>query len=302
MTRRPVSLSQPCRIVRSVSGEGHPIHGALFEPECNENRKVVVLHSHGTLGNFYFNPFLDEFARFYCENGISFLSFNHQTHDSIAESEINGKLEYIGGSISKFSSCLDDFDSLRNLLAEIGYESFIMQGHSLGCERVVFDRRNTSKNWPLILLAPVNSYATQRAWCAKRLGLTIEELTESILANPSRNLRNEIYGSPSSNPEWDYNIPIFENAYLSFIQSEAFCYFSPERTVLESIDESLIVFSKNDAFHSFYDGDLQHFFRTVSGEGSKFLALDCDHDFKGKMQIVCETCVEFIKERTGAFD
>lgn len=302
MTRPPASLSHPCRIVRSATRDGHPIHGALFEPECEADRKVVVLHSHGTLGNFYFNPFIDEFAKSYCENGISFLSFNHQTHDAIAESEINGRLEYIGGSISEFPSCLDDFEAMRNLLAEIGYEHFVLQGHSLGCERVLFDRRNAAKSWPIILLAPVNSYETQRAWCAERLGLTIDELTKAILTNPSGTLRYDIYGSPSLDLEWDYCIPIYEKAYLSFVQSEAFSYFSPERTVLKSIDNALVIFSKNDAFHSFYDGDLQDFFAAVLGKGSDILALDCNHDFQGKLRIVCDACVDFIKKRTDAFD
>jgi len=302
MTRRSASLSRPCRLVRSVSGGGHPIHGALFEPELGENRGVVVLHSHGTLGNFYFNPFIDEFARFYCENGISFLTFNHLTHDAMAESEINGKLEYIGGSVSDFSSCLDDFEALRDFLGEIGYQHFIMQGHSLGCERVILDRQKASKSWPVILLAPVNSYATQHAWCTERLGLTVNELTERILTNPSDALRTDIYGSPSSDPEWDYHIPVFESAYLSFVQSEAFFYFSPERTSLTSIDEALVIFSKKDAFHSLYDGDLQDFFRSVVGVGSKFKAFDCNHDFEGRMNSVCEACVAFVKERTGVFD
>lgn len=302
MTRRSASLSRPCRLIRSMSRDGHPIHGALFEPELGENRGVVVLHSHGTLGNFYFNPFIDEFARFYCENGISFLTFNHLAHDAIAESEINGKLKYIGGSVSDFSSCLDDFEALRGFLGEIGYQHFIMQGHSLGCERVIFDRQKASKSWPVILLAPVNSYATQQAWCTERLGLTVNELTERILTNPSDVLRTDIYGSPSSDPEWDYHIPVFESAYLSFVQSEAFTYFSPERTSLTSIDEALVIFSKKDAFHSLYDGDLQDFFRSVVGVGSKFMAFDCNHDFEGRMNSVCEACVEFVKERTGVFD
>lgn len=297
MTCHGYSLSRPCRMVRIYTRDGHPIHGAIFEPEQKDDRVTAVIHSHGTLGNFYFNPFIYVFAEFYNRNGIALLCFNHTTHDGIAESDVDGRLKYIGGSISEFATCLDDFNAVRRFLSSIGYRKFVMQGHSLGCERVVFDQRRSNENWPIILLAPVNSYATQTAWCRDRLETSVEELTASLRANPTTRLRIDIYGSPSKDPEWDYFIPIYEKAYLSFATSEAIQYFCPEGTVLQELRDTLIVFAATDAFHDFYEGSLERFFHSIAGKGSKLAAFKCNHDFDGALREVCETCVDFIKKQ-----
>ena len=61
---------------------GWVLDGIEFRPKT---AKAVVVHVHGSLGNFYHQPFLKEFARDWNKRGIALISYNLRSHDGIAE-------------------------------------------------------------------------------------------------------------------------------------------------------------------------------------------------------------------------
>jgi len=297
MRDRSYSTSVPGRLLRFQEDGGHPYHGLLFEPSGKTRTRSVVVHSHGTLGNFYFNRFIDAFAESYTSRDVSFLTFNHLAHDGIAESVINGVVEYVGGSVSDFSSCVEDLELVELTLKDMGFQTVIFQGHSLGCERVIHYLETTHAQAPVILLAPVNSRATQEAWCEKRLGMTFERLLEMLKESAPLRLCDDLYGSPSQNPEWDYIIPISEKALLSFLSSDAINYFDPRTSHLNNIEEVLIILPSNDAFSEFSQNSLFDFFSSKVGASSEITVVNCDHDFDGFLNDVCDLCSEWVVSR-----
>ena len=295
MTKISYSTSVPCRLVRINAQGSHPRHGLLFEPEGSANKKTVVVHSHGTLGNFFFNDFLDKFAEIYTKNKISFLTFNHLAHDGLAESVVDGVVEYVGGSLSEFGTCITDFLLVEDMLDRMGFETIVFQGHSLGCERVVHYSEKSNSRMPKILLAPVNSRSTQIAWCKERLGVPYPDFLETLENSAGNTIRNDIYGSPSEDPEWDYSIPVTERALYSLLSSDAISYFDSKTSQLERFENTLVVLPSQDAFSEFSNTDLIEFFSSrLTGESESYVA-NCDHDFKNCLQDVCKKCVTWIE-------
>ena len=118
-----------------VNGAGLVLDGLVFSPP---RPRLAIVHVHGSLGNFYQQPFIRVFANRLARHGIALLSFNLTAHDGITEGyNVAGDMRYIGGSLAAFASCLDDLDALvrvaRTLCPQV-----VLQGHSLGCDRVLF--------------------------------------------------------------------------------------------------------------------------------------------------------------------
>lgn len=298
MRDRSHSTSVPCRLLRFQEDGSHPYHGLIFEPICKTKNRTVVVHSHGTLGNFYFNHFIDAFAKSYVARDVSFLTFNHLAHDGVAESVVNGIVEYVGGSVSDFNSCVDDFRLVKQTLMDMGYQTVVFQGHSLGCERVMQYLETTQTLAPIILLAPVNSRATQEAWCNKRLGVTFEILLENLKREKSKLLRDDIYGSPGVTPDWDYYIPIYGKALLTFMSSDAISYFEPKLSRIRSFSETLIVLPSKDTFSEFSENSLFDFFSSKVDKSSEIFVVNCNHDFDGYLKEVCDRCSDWVVSKS----
>jgi pimeloyl-ACP methyl ester carboxylesterase len=111
-------------LVRITTADQTPLIGMLFEPEPTPLDHLVI-HLHGSLGNFYGNPFIDYFARFYPARGVAFLSVNNRGHD-------------LGGITERFEDCLLDIESWLQFARKKGYKRVLLQGHSLGALKATY--------------------------------------------------------------------------------------------------------------------------------------------------------------------
>ncbi len=112
----------------------------------------TIIHVHGSFGNFYQNDFLRIMAAHYLASGINFLSFNLAAHDGLAEGYRNDwDFEYTGGAIVDFNTCVDDIQSAVDFVSPFSGR-IVLQGHSLGCDRVVHYLRSTAAPLDFILL------------------------------------------------------------------------------------------------------------------------------------------------------
>ena len=69
-------------LVKFKNSEGLFLDGMYFA--CEDSKKVII-HIHGSFGNFYSNYFIKEMADVYVTAGFNFLTFNLTQHDGIAE-------------------------------------------------------------------------------------------------------------------------------------------------------------------------------------------------------------------------
>jgi alpha-beta hydrolase superfamily lysophospholipase len=139
------------------------LQGLLFEPEKKTSK--ILVHVHGWVGNFYENSFLDPEIKCFLENGISVFTFNNRGAGIIMEFLRNNKRETIGGALEIFEECIYDIEASLDILKKRGYCEFILQAHSLGCQKIIYylSKKKDKMIKCIVMLAPVDDieYASQ---------------------------------------------------------------------------------------------------------------------------------------------
>ena len=212
-----------------ATNEGFILDGLEFLPKAP---KAVVVHVHGSLGNFYHQPFLREFARQWVKRGIALLSYNLRTHDGIAEGyHEEGDMDYVGGSITPFETCLEDIEAMV-LRARSISDMVYLQGHSMGCDRVAFYARQTGCRYPVILLSPCDSRKLQSDWLVEE---SVQDQVERLTSTPDRQgsdefilLLSDEYGVRAPDG-WTYAIPVTREAFLGIAEGPVFQLFDVNR-------------------------------------------------------------------------
>ena len=128
--------------------------GILYSP--NNDTSKIVIHVHGLNGNFYENRFIDTLAKSYTDNNYAFLTFNNRGRDVITELLKGDGFTVIGGSLERFKDCILDIDGVVNWVIEKGYNEIILEGHSYGCNKVLYyyNYRKSDYFKKIVLLAP----------------------------------------------------------------------------------------------------------------------------------------------------
>ena len=208
------------KLVSVVNGAGLVLDGIVFSPP---NARLAIVHVHGSLGNFYQQQFIRVFANRLARHGVAILSFNLTSHDGVSEGYTSDReMRYVGGSLSRFDTCLDDLDALLRFAGSI-CPRVVLQGHSLGCDRVLFYAQRRATRIPLILLSPCDSRRLQEIW------LDGESISEQATRLSSRSdddgqvnlVRASEYGVTGPDG-WTYSIPISRVALLSIITGPPF--------------------------------------------------------------------------------
>lgn len=141
-------------LVRMNSTDGIEQPGILYSPD--EMTSKIVIHVHGLNGNFYENRFLDILAKTYTDKNYSFLTFNNRGTGCITELHQGDKYIVVGGSLEHFQDCVLDIEGVVNWAKEKGYQDIILEGHSYGCNKVLYyyDKVKEESIKKIVLLAP----------------------------------------------------------------------------------------------------------------------------------------------------
>lgn len=261
---------------------------------------------HGNFGNFYNNKFIWHMSKLYTQSGIGFLSFNLSAHDGLCEGYRLGELDYIGGAAADYNESLYDIDAAVKFVRSMGYQKIILQGHSLGCDKIIeyilkYDRWDCS----IVLLSPVDSYAVQSRWlCLHKNGETIEEQIQRLKSSGSFSSEaldwldiNE-YGAEGQNTEWVYKIPITRATLLSIIEGYAFKYLNLK------CGEDFLIKNPTYIFLGIHDGLQMSSQKEMRSFLSKHFisctfedTLDSDHDIIGVEQILIKRIVFWVKKQ-----
>jgi len=151
------------KLIRLTTDDGLELHGLFFEP--NRKAKKVLIHVHGLIGNFYESMFIDHMAEEATSRGFAFLTFNNRgagiVNDFIRRKKL--KVDYVraGGSLEDFKKCVLDVKAAVDFSDRQGYKTIILQGHSLGCQKITYYKYKTGDKRVkgLSLLAPVDDVA-----------------------------------------------------------------------------------------------------------------------------------------------
>lgn len=283
-------------LVSVLNGAGLVLDGLLFRPP---DARLIVVHVHGSLGNFYQQPFIRVFANRLRADGIALLSCNLTTHDGISEGySAAGDMSYVGGSVSTFESCLDDLDGLVRFAHAI-CPRVVLQGHSLGCDRILYYTQQRAAKIPLILLSPCDSYHLHERWLGgSPFGEQVARLKErATLGMGDRLLEDSEYGVVGPNG-WTYSIPVSGRTLLSIVTGAAFRTLRVDATVAEAVTTApaFVYLGLEDAIRGASVDDLMAHLRRLLPAARTFVVREGDHSLTGCEATVAEAIARWTYE------
>jgi hypothetical protein len=264
-------INLKCETVKFYAEDGYIYSGLLYRAD---NAYKTVVHVHGACGNFLSFTALEDVVKCYIDNNINLLTFNLKGHDCISEGNwANGRFEYVGGSIMKFDECIDDIKNAITYCRTFS-DTIILQGHSMGCERVLTYQLETEDYYDTILISPSDAYALQQSYISPR---TIEEQLASLKRIETNPLLLDEYGI--CNRGEDYIIPIFKDALISTMESYAFKLFRIDKPTDYYLPINCICcIGENDKLQMLSP---QVMFDSICNKFKKFITvqLPADHEF-----------------------
>jgi len=152
------------------------LYGLLLEAP---KKKAVIINIHGTADNFYDNDFIWEIYKSLTPLGISMLSTNNRGAYGLEVYQSSGACTEI------FEKCLIDIDAWIEKALALGYKKIILQGHSLGTEKLVYylnKGKYRNKIEAVILLGFSDSYGTHNADSQKIKDTLMKEARKLVKA------------------------------------------------------------------------------------------------------------------------
>ena len=284
-----MSIGIKGEIVSFKSKSGYICKGILYSSSDNQ---TTVIHVHGSYGNFYDNFFIQQMALAYDKENINLLAFNLQTHGGFSDGFIGDKYCYVGGAISSFETSIDDIDGAIDYVASFS-DKIVLQGHSLGTDKILYYLIKSGKRYPIILISPCDSYALQEKWIAPE---TVEHQTVRIKNLPEQeitwlNLRE--YGIKCGDEE--YYIPITKKAFLSLVDGFNFNYTRIEKECKKYYlnTHAFIYIGGKDAFQTSTVSKVRKFF--IQRISNPYLSYhECgDHDMQGAIDKVISEIIQW---------
>ncbi len=156
----------------------------------NEEGDLVVVHIHGMSGNGYENYFLDNLRNMYAVNNISLFTIDTRGRGIISDFRQNDGRKHGGSCFEIFEESVYDIRGAIEYLKSIGKSRFILQGHSLGCTKIVNFILNSSVAGieKVILLAPTdmagwaNTDPKNEEYLARAKQLVLADKGEELVA------------------------------------------------------------------------------------------------------------------------
>lgn len=276
------------KLIKLKTSDNIELAGVLYESDS----KKIVIHVHGFAENFYENRFLDSQAKIYNQNNYSLLAFNNRGSGYIKDliKREGAKIDYmIGGSAyESFVDCYLDIDCAVNYAKSLGYREIVLQGHSYGCNKVIYYYHQTLDEAikKIILLAPCDMVEMLRNEAEY-----IKECVRNLEAN--KVVLNEMFPPVILSPKTvvkDY----LENSVSDFFRYRDVSYQSD---VLNKIEiPVLIVIGEDDEYvFSKERSDIEKYFIRNLKKVSFLFIEGTGHDYNNKEEMVSKSCLNFIK-------
>lgn len=138
--------------------DGIELCGLLHKPE--EKNDEIVIAVHGMQSNCL-KKRDDYIAKKLTDEKISYFCFNNRGHDLISSfsKNIDGKKEKIlcGACLENIEDSYFDIKAAIKTMINLGYTKINLQGHSLGCTKIVYTYNKMKKENDIELLEKINS-------------------------------------------------------------------------------------------------------------------------------------------------
>lgn len=295
--KRSVIVEIPkCEVVKFAADDGYIYTGLLYR--SYSDKRITIIHIHGMCGNMLSFSSLETLAKGYIETGYNLLTFDLKAHDCIAEGNWTGKTHqndfffYVGGSLEVFERCVIDIESAIHFAMSFS-DLIILQGHSMGCERIITYQIVSKNYYPTILISPCDAYQLQKDYIFPK---TIDEqLCELEKYRDDALLPPECFGINSPKGE-KYTIPIYKKALLSILSGYALKVFRQDKELDYYLPiKCLCILGENDPLQTYLPQKafaiMKKKFRDFQG-----CTLQGDHEMKPVEDELTLVIVEWMKQ------
>jgi len=284
-------------IANVKTSDGLTLHGLLTESE--NPSKTIIIHIHGSGGNFYGNKYFKDLSDSINNLGLAYLSTNNRGNHVY---ELEKGNVYSGVSLEKFEDCVLDIDAWIEFALDKGYENIILEGHSYGTEKIVY-------------------YMNKGTYVSKVIGVMLFGFSDNVGSqikyekSVGKNYRQEAEVLNNKNEGWkllnDYfglcgEMPISAQTYLhGFTEDSQNAIALPLRkgkdlTYFQNIKvPTLAIISDNE------DGEYTiipikeacELLKSENKLAESYIIEGTDHVFKDKENELIEIVVDFIKRK-----
>jgi pimeloyl-ACP methyl ester carboxylesterase len=175
-------------------------------------------------------------------------------------------------------------------------DRIILQGHSLGCDRVLQFLINVEKEYDFILLSPCDSYQLQVRWIAPE---TVEEQIKRIKDQTPRDshfdwLPSREYGVAGGG-DWTYPIPITRRAFLSIAEGPPYRLMNIEQPSDFHCDgRALIYLGGKDLLQVWPHDSMFQYLKERIPDAKEVYIPSGDHMLEGCEQAVAEKIIQWV--------
>lgn len=204
-----------------LATDGLELHGLLH----SSKNKSCVIHIHGLGGNFYKDWYRDLMVELYGEKGYDYFTFNNRGSDFVKRMKYpkEDRQRWQGYSYEIFEESLYDVEGSIEFLKSLGYTSFILQGHSSGCQKALFSltQKNFQEVEKLVLLSPCDD-----------MGLSLRDWGQDGLEK-RRKIAAEYGEKLITDPDFFMGMPVTGDTFLSHFKEgsafDAFHYYDEKK-------------------------------------------------------------------------
>ncbi len=279
-------------IVNLITSDGLNLFGYLAEATSS---KTILINIHGTASGFY----VEEFEKYFIEElpqlGISTL-FTNNRGNFVQES-----WQKTGAAVEKFEDCLIDINNWIEFALSQGYEKIILQGHSLGTEKVVYYMNRgkyADKVVAVSLLGFADSYGNQMLFAKDK---------HLQLMNEANDLVKQYKGDQYLTSVWFCHAGVLPKSAASYIN-----FFSQDSELSKALPlrlgKDLKYYSEikvpilgivgdKDPWTILPVPEAAELMRKGNQNADVFIISDCEHSFTGKQKELIEIVKNFLKGR-----
>ena len=295
------------QIINFLATDGIELTGILYN--IPQKTQDVILSVHGMSSNC-FKKREEVIAKKENENNIDYFCFNNRGSElaKYIRKNINGKREKLLGGTS-YEDVLEGYEDIVGALLklkELGYKNIYLQGHSLGCTKIVytynelkdeesFDILDNIKG--VILLSLIDIPTTTKVYLRDKLDTYINLAEEMKEKGKTLELM----------PKDAFIHPISAKTFLRYTKYNKeidFASYGNDNKLekLNNIDVPLMLRwgNQNEMILQKADELVEIVNNAISNENKDINYIDgADHGYTDKREVLAEQILEFIKKNKG---
>lgn len=286
------------RLIEFLTKDKTVLNGFLLG---SEKWRTCMIYVHGMTGNFYGGSLQFSIAERIGRRGISLFSMNTRGHDavSVIRKRKGREIERsVGGTdVERFEDSASDIEAAIIKLKSLGFEEFILAGHSTGCQKVTYYQsgRMDKSVKGILLLAPADDRAIQKKGLGRKFDSTVRRAKTLI-----RQGRGD---DPTGQMPWHFSPKRFLSLVdTKNVEARLFDYDGPMDEFSRINTQICAVFGSKEEYASKPVTKYLKILREKTGSGH-FVGVVVDnarHSFRGYEEVVADFVVMWLNSRGKA--